>query len=63
MIVCLGMHLAEMELRMATARFFLTFPHAQVSNLEGMSDQDMVPKIYFLLSPSGGKCLVKSGSQ
>lgn len=55
------MHLAEMELRLATAKFFLTFPEATVSRLEGMSDEDMVPKIYFLLSPSGGRCLIEDG--
>ena len=55
------MHLAEMELRLATAKFFLTFPYATASGLEGMSDDDMVPKIYFLLSPSGGRCLIQDG--
>ncbi|KIM95804.1 hypothetical protein OIDMADRAFT_45105 [Oidiodendron maius Zn] len=58
--ICLGMHLARMELRMAAALFFRTFPHARVSNLEGMSDADMAEKIYFLLSPKGKRCLIRA---
>ncbi|RDA93305.1 hypothetical protein CP533_2057 [Ophiocordyceps camponoti-saundersi (nom. inval.)] len=58
--VCIGQHLARMELRLATARFFLAFPEAQISSLEGMSDEDMKPRIHFLLTPSGGRCLVQA---
>ncbi|KAM4057424.1 cytochrome p450 [Hirsutella rhossiliensis] len=58
--VCLGLHLAQIELRLATARFFLAFPEARVSSLEGMSDSDMKPKIYVLLVPSGGRCLIQA---
>ncbi|SPO01584.1 related to cytochrome P450 CYP4/CYP19/CYP26 subfamilies [Cephalotrichum gorgonifer] len=39
--ICIGMHLARMELRLAAALFFLAFPDAKVSSLEGMSDGDM----------------------
>jgi hypothetical protein len=49
-----------MELRMAAALFFRTFPHARVSNLEGMSDADMAEEIYFLLSPKGKRCLIEA---
>ncbi|KJZ71230.1 hypothetical protein HIM_09373 [Hirsutella minnesotensis 3608] len=58
--VCIGLHLAEIEIRLATARFFLTFPQATVSSLEGMSDKDMEPTIYFLQIPRGGRCLIQS---
>ncbi|OAQ63932.1 cytochrome P450 [Purpureocillium lilacinum] len=58
--VCIGQHLAKIELRLATARFFLTFPDAQMSSLEGMSDRDMEPKIHFLSGPSGGRCLIQA---
>ncbi|KAJ6438138.1 cytochrome P450 [Purpureocillium lavendulum] len=58
--VCIGQHLAKTELRLATARFFLTFPDAQMSSLEGMSDRDMEPKIHFLAAPSGGRCLIQA---
>ena len=54
------MHLAKMELRLATALFFLKFPDARVSSLEGMSDGDMEEKIYFLLSPKGKRCLIEA---
>ncbi|KIM92531.1 hypothetical protein OIDMADRAFT_107109 [Oidiodendron maius Zn] len=56
---CLGLHLAMIELRLATARFFIEFPDATGSTLEGMSDADMVPKIYFLIHPTGGRCLIQ----
>ncbi|EQL01619.1 Cytochrome P450 [Ophiocordyceps sinensis CO18] len=58
--VCIGQHLAQIELRLATARFFLAFPNAQMSSLEAMSDLDMKPRMHFLLSPSGGRCLVEA---
>jgi len=47
-----------MELRYATARFFLTFPDAKMANIEGMSDEDMKPEFWFLQRPSGGRCLI-----
>ncbi|KAJ3488820.1 hypothetical protein NLG97_g6126 [Lecanicillium saksenae] len=56
--VCIGQHLAQTELRMATARFFLTFPNARVSTREGMSDDDMVQTSYFIMSPKGHRCLI-----
>lgn len=58
--VCLGIHLARMELRMATAMFFRTFPHASVSLLEGMSNADMEQEMYFLSSPKGKRCLIQA---
>ncbi|OLN96955.1 putative sterigmatocystin biosynthesis P450 monooxygenase STCB-like protein 7 [Colletotrichum chlorophyti] len=58
--VCLGLHLARMELRLGAARFFRTFPGAKVSQLERMSDDDMVPLTYFLLNPKGKRCLIET---
>ena len=58
LLVCLGQHLAEIELRLATALFFRAFPTANVSVLEGMSDGDMDSHIFFLLSPKGKRCLI-----
>ncbi|KAF5649033.1 phenol 2-monooxygenase [Fusarium sp. NRRL 52700] len=57
--VCIGKHLARMELRSATARFFHAFPNARVSNIEGMSEEDMELRAYFLLTPKGGRCLIQ----
>jgi hypothetical protein len=51
-----------MELRLATAMFFRAFPDANITELEGMSDEDMQPKLYFLLSPKGKRCLVQAKS-
>ncbi|KAE8391491.1 cytochrome P450 [Aspergillus alliaceus] len=58
--VCLGMHLARMELRLATALFFRAFPRAKVSTKEGMNDEDMRMKSYFLMTPSGHRCLIEA---
>ena len=49
-----------MELRLATAKFFRAFPGATISEIEGMSDEDMQPTLYFLLSPKGKRCLVQA---
>ncbi|KAF5621099.1 phenol 2-monooxygenase [Fusarium tjaetaba] len=57
--VCIGKHLARMELRLATARFFRAFPNARVSSIEGMSEEDMELRAYFLLAPKGGRCLIQ----
>lgn len=56
---CLGRHLARIELRLITARFFRNFPNATVSELEGMCDKDMEPALHFLMVPSGHRCLIK----
>lgn len=56
--VCLGMHLARLELRLGAYQFFKAFPTACVSTLEGMSDEDMEQKIYFLMQPKGKRCLI-----
>ncbi|XXG96360.1 hypothetical protein Hte_002642 [Hypoxylon texense] len=57
--VCLGMHLARMELRLATARFFTRFPDAKASEKEGFSDGDMEPDMYFLMAPRKKRCLIE----
>ncbi|KAI8626564.1 cytochrome P450 [Xylariaceae sp. FL1651] len=57
--VCIGLHLARIELRLGTARFFKAFPNANVSTLEGMSDADMFPKLFFLTNPQGHRCLME----
>ncbi|KAI3319437.1 cytochrome P450 [Xylariaceae sp. AK1471] len=56
--ICIGLHLAKIELRLGTARFFKAFPNAKVSTLEGMSDEDMIPKLHFLANPQGERCLI-----
>ncbi|CAJ2512514.1 Uu.00g055290.m01.CDS01 [Anthostomella pinea] len=56
---CLGLHLALMELRLATTRFFRAFPNATVSGLDGMSDADMEAELYFLIIPKGHRCLIQ----
>lgn len=60
--VCVGQHLASAELRLMTAHFFLAFPDARMSSLEGMSDHDMDYEIYFVMSPRGKRCLMEAAS-
>ncbi|KAI0595750.1 cytochrome P450 [Biscogniauxia sp. FL1348] len=55
---CIGLHLARVEIRLATALFFRTFPNAKMSTSNGMSEKDMVPEEYFLIVPSGHRCLI-----
>lgn len=59
-LVCIGMHLARAEMRLATAYFFRTFPRAKVSAKENMVDDDMEPLMFFLVSPKGHRCLIDS---
>lgn len=51
-----------MELLLATALFFRTFPDARVSQREIMCDQDMEAKMFVLVSPKGRRCLVEASS-
>ncbi|KAI1809246.1 cytochrome P450 [Poronia punctata] len=57
--ICIGLHLAKMELRIGAARFFKAFPGAKISAVEGMSDEDMRPELFFLANPTGHRCLVE----
>jgi cytochrome P450 len=57
---CIGLNLAKMEIRHATAKFFRTFPSAKVSALEGFKDEDMEQVIYFLMEPKGNRCLIQA---
>ena len=57
--VCIGLHLARIEMRGATALFFRTFPHAKMSSREGFCDEDMEPAMYFLQTPKKKRCLVE----
>ncbi|KAI1819802.1 cytochrome P450 [Xylaria intraflava] len=57
--ICIGLHLAKIELRLGAARFFRAFPNARVSMREGMSDKDMVPELFFLAGPQTHRCLIE----
>ncbi|KAK8080041.1 Cytochrome P450 monooxygenase azaI [Apiospora hydei] len=57
--VCMGLHLARMELRLATSRFFLTFRNARISAADGFCDEDMEPNQYFLMTPKKQRCLIE----
>ncbi|KAJ4418349.1 hypothetical protein N0V82_005630 [Gnomoniopsis sp. IMI 355080] len=57
--ICIGIHLARLEMRLATARFFRSFPNAKISTKEGMCDDDMEQVLFFLGPPKGRRCLVE----
>jgi cytochrome P450 len=57
---CIGMHLAQAELRLATAEFFRMFPKASAPTLEGMDAEDMDQIAYFLMSPKNKRCLLQA---
>jgi hypothetical protein len=59
-IVCIGLHLARIELRLGAALFFRKFPYAHPSTKEGMSEEDMVMKSFFLMAPQGHRCLIEA---
>ncbi|KAI2616232.1 putative cytochrome P450 [Hypoxylon sp. NC1633] len=58
--ICMGLHLAKMEMRLATARFFRRFPNARVSEMDGFTDADMEAEMYFLMAPRGKRCLINA---
>ncbi|KAJ4345353.1 uncharacterized protein N0V89_011483 [Didymosphaeria variabile] len=58
--ICIGLHLAQLELRIATAKFFRAFPNAKVSRLDGFNNDDMEQVIYFLMYPKGKRCLIQA---
>jgi hypothetical protein len=58
--VCLGLHLALTELRLATTAFFRAYPNAKVSTLDGFGDEEMEQVIFFLMFPKGKRCLIQA---
>ncbi|OCL06375.1 cytochrome P450 [Glonium stellatum] len=52
--ICLGIHLARMELRLAAALFFKEFTGANIA--PSMSPSDMEMENYFLVAPKNHKC-------
>lgn len=54
------MHITCIELRLATAMFFRDFPNARLSQKEGVSEEDMAMKSFFLMAPQGHRCLIEA---
>lgn len=52
--VCIGMHLARMELRLAAAAFFRECKGARLA--ASTTDESMKPVNYFLIAPKAHKC-------
>ncbi|KAI8650627.1 hypothetical protein NCS57_01397100 [Fusarium keratoplasticum] len=55
--ICVGIHLAYMELRLTTAAFFRKFRGATVH--PSLTDDDMDLENYTLIAPKAHKCLIK----
>ncbi|KAJ5986960.1 sterigmatocystin biosynthesis P450 monooxygenase [Penicillium sp. IBT 35674x] len=51
---CLGIHLSWMELRLATAEFFLQCGNVKLA--PRVTEESMKPKHFFLIAPSAHKC-------
>jgi len=58
--VCLGIHLAEMELRHGLAEFFRECRDVELSELTTSKSMEM--ENYFLISPKSKRCWIKSRS-
>ena len=56
--VCLGIHLAEMELRHGLAEFFRECREITLSELTTPESMEM--ENYFLISPKSKRCFVKN---
>ncbi|KAB8235967.1 cytochrome P450 [Aspergillus alliaceus] len=56
---CIGLHLAKIELRLATGYFFRYFPNARLSSKFDFNDNDMEQMLFFLMSPKGKRCLLE----
>lgn len=52
--ICLGIHLARMELRLAAALFFREMKGAKLA--PSMTDKVMDIENYFLIAPRGHRC-------
>jgi cytochrome P450 len=58
--VCIGLHLALMEMRLAVAGFFRAFPNAKISARDGFNDEEMEQVIFFLMFPKGKRCMIQA---
>lgn len=56
--ICIGLHLALQEIRLATSYFFRAFPRAEVFH-GNSTEEDMDQVIHFLMAPKGKRCLIR----
>ncbi|KAF9634267.1 Cytochrome P450 [Lasiodiplodia theobromae] len=54
--VCIGQHIAEMELRCAVATFFWRYPKARLAPTT--TDESMRPVYFFIINPQAHECRV-----
>lgn len=54
--VCIGQHIAEMELRCAVATFFWRYPKARLA--PSTTDESMRPVYFFIINPQAHECRV-----
>ncbi|KAL1891312.1 hypothetical protein Sste5346_007772 [Sporothrix stenoceras] len=54
--VCIGIHLARTELRLALAHFFRECPKAKLAST--MTDTEMEMENFFLIAPRGHRCMI-----
>ena len=54
--VCIGLHLARLELSLAAAIFFREFPDVKISKLT--TEKSMEMENHFLIAPKAHECFV-----
>lgn len=52
--ICIGIHLARMELRLGVCQFFRKIPHARLA--PSTSEKSMEMENFFLIAPRSHKC-------
>jgi cytochrome P450 len=55
-LVCIGIHLAYMELRLTFVTFFRALPAAVIA--PETTDEEMEMEDYFLIAPKAHRCLI-----
>lgn len=59
-VVCIGMHFAQLELRHALANFYRAFDSGmKMSTAEGFSEKEMVFASHFIVGPAGKRTLMQ----
>ena len=56
--ICIGLHLALREIRLATSYFFRALPRAEVFH-GNSTEEDMDQVIHFLMAPKRKRCLIR----
>lgn len=59
LVVCIGSHFAQLELRHALANFCRIVGPVKPAQIDGFGEKDMVQVSFFLSPPKGKKCFLQ----